>query len=141
MNTVKARVVGRRTSWRLVAMVTVAGLLGFTPVTASASEDVGSVDSTEGIVQLFSESQCLSGSFCVWSASNYSGVFGRATSTTPSSTGFTTGMSVWNRSGKAARVYSGTGGTGSWVCYAANAKIPSISAPARSAALLSGSSC
>lgn len=138
MNTVKARVVGLRRSWRLVAMVTVVGLLGFAPVTASASEEVGE---PEEIVQLFSEAQCLSGSFCIWSATSYSGAFGRATSTAPASTGFATGMSVWNRSSKAARVYSGTGGTGSWVCYTPSTKIPSISVQARSVALLSGTTC
>ncbi len=138
MNTVKVRVVGRRTSWRLAAMVAVVGLLGFAPVSATASDEVGE---PEGIIQLFSESQCVSGNFCVWSAASYSGTFGKATSTSPASTGFSTGMSVWNRSSKAARVYSGTGGTGSWVCYTPSTKISSTSVPARSVALLSGSTC
>ena len=119
-------------------MVVVVGLLGFAPVTATASDEVGE---PEGIIQLFSEAQCVSGNFCVWSATSYSGAFSRATSTSPASTGFTTGMSVWNRSSKAARIYSGTGGSGSWVCYAPSTKISSTSVPARSVALLSGSTC
>lgn len=138
MNTVKARIRGQRLSWRAVAMITVVGLLGFAPVSASASDEV---DETEGVVQLFSEAQCTSGIFCIWSSASYSGTFGKASSTTATATGFTTGKSVWNRSGKAARVFSGTGGTGSSVCYAAGTKLSSTSVPARSVALLSGSSC
>lgn len=138
MNRVKARTRGQRPSWRAVAMITVVGLLGFAPVSASASDDV---DETEVVVQLFSEAQCTSGFFCVWSSAGYAGTFSRAASTTATSTGLATGKSVWNRSGKAARVFSGTGGTGSSVCYAAGIKIASTSVPARSAALLSGSGC
>jgi len=141
MNTEKARVVGRRASWRIVAMVTVVGLLGFAPVTASASDGVGESDGTETTVQLFSDAQCAVSTFCVWSEVSFSGVFSRATSTASVSTGFFTAKSVWNRSSRAARVYSGTGGTGSWVCYTPNMKVASTSLPARSVALLSGSSC
>ncbi len=141
MNTVRARVAGRHTSWRLVAMVVVVTLLGFAPVTASASDEVGDSDETETVVQLFSEAQCTSGVFCVWSSVNYSGAFNRATSTAPVSTGFGTARSAWNRSSKAARAYSGTGGTGSWVCYGPGARVASTSVLAQSVALLSGSSC
>lgn len=141
MNTVEARTRGQRPSWRTVAMITVVGLLGFAPVSASASDEPGEVDETEVVVQLFSEAQCSNGVFCVWSATSYLGTFSGASSTVASSTGFTTGRSVWNRSGRAARVFSGTGGTGSWVCYVPGAKVASISVPARSSAVLSGSSC
>lgn len=138
MNTVEARVKGQRPSWRAVAMVAVVGLLGFTPVSASASDDV---DETEVVVQLFSEAQCSSGAFCVWSEVNYAGVVGRATSTASASTGYQQARSLWNRSAKAARAYSGTGATGTWVCYTPGAKTASTLVPARSVVLLSGSSC
>jgi len=141
MNTVKAHVAARHTSWRLVAMVAVVTLLGFAPVTASASDEVGESDETETVVQLFSEAQCTSGAFCVWSEASYVGIYRGVASTAPVSTGFVNSKSLWNRSSRAARVYSGTGGTGSWVCYLPSTKISSTSVPARSIALLSGSSC
>lgn len=141
MNTVKAHVAGRHTSWRLVAMVAVATLLGFAPVTASASDGVGESDGSEPVVQLFSEAQCTSGAFCVWSEPSFAGIYRGVASTAPLSTGFVNSKSLWNRSSRAARVYSGTGGTGSWVCYTPSMKIASLSVPARSVALLASSSC
>ncbi|MBF0723525.1 peptidase inhibitor family I36 protein [Sanguibacter inulinus] len=141
MNTVKAHVAGRHTSWRLVAMVAVVTLLGFAPVTASASDGVGESDGSESVVQLFSEAQCTSGAFCVWSEPSFAGIYRGVASTAPLSTGFVNSKSLWNRSSRAARVYSGTGGTGSWVCYTPSMKIASLSVPARSVALLASSSC
>ncbi|WP_082544127.1 peptidase inhibitor family I36 protein [Sanguibacter sp. Leaf3] len=141
MNTVKAHVAGRHTSWRLVAMVAVVTLLGFAPVTASASDGVGESDGSEPVVQLFSEAQCTSGAFCVWSEPSFAGIYRGVASTAPLSTGFVNSKSLWNRSSRAARVYSGTGGTGSWVCYTPSMKIASLSVPARSVALLASSSC
>lgn len=141
MNTVKAHVAGRHTSWRLVAMVAVVTLLGFAPVTASASDEVGESDGSESVVQLFSEAQCTSGAFCVWSEPSFAGIYRGVASTAPLSTGFVNSKSLWNRSSRAARVYSGTGGTGSWVCYTPSMKIASLSVPARSVALLASSSC
>lgn len=138
MNRVKARTRGQRPSWRAVAMITVVGLLGFAPVSASASDDV---DETEVVVQLFSEAQCSSGAFCVWSADNYLGVIGKATSTASTSTGYQQARSLWNRSGRAARAYSGTGATGAWVCFDPGAKTASTWVAARSVVLLSGSRC
>lgn len=141
MNTVKARIRGQRPSWRAVAVITVVGLLGFAPVSASASDEVDHADETEAVVQLFSEAQCSSGAFCVWSEANYLGVIGKAISTASASTGYQQARSLWNRSGRAARAYSGTGATGSWACFAPGAKSASTWVSARSVVLLSGSSC
>ncbi|KQT96583.1 hypothetical protein ASG53_16010 [Sanguibacter sp. Leaf3] len=122
-------------------MVAVVTLLGFAPVTASASDGVGESDGSEPVVQLFSEAQCTSGAFCVWSEPSFAGIYRGVASTAPLSTGFVNSKSLWNRSSRAARVYSGTGGTGSWVCYTPSMKIASLSVPARSVALLASSSC
>lgn len=139
MNTVKARGVGR-TSWRMVAVVTVVGLLGFAPVTANASDGV---DEAGGAVQMFSDTQCVSGNFCLWSSASYLGTFTSVSGTATSavSTRASGSRSVWNRTGKAVRVHSGTGGTGSSACYGAGTKLPDIDITSRSVVVQSGSSC
>ena len=133
-----ARTVRRRPSWRTVATVVVAGLLGLTPLSATASDDM---KSTDDLVQAWSSDQCSANFFCLWSGSSYTGTFTQTASTTPAPVNSTTAKSVWNRTGKAVRVYSGTGATGSSVCYGSNARSASISISSRSIVVLSGTSC
>lgn len=88
-----------------------------------------------------STGQCPSGSFCIWGGTNYSGAFADTASTSATSTGVATAKSVWNRSTRAARVYSGSGGTGTSTCYAPGSQIASTTAAAVSFRILSTTTC
>lgn len=133
-----ARTVRRRPSWRAVATVVVAGLLGLTPLSATASDDMSS---TDDLVQAWSSDQCSNSFFCLWSGSNYTGAFTQTVSTVPAPVNATSSQSVWNRTTRAVRVYSGAGATGSSVCYGPNARSASISIASRSIVVQSGTSC
>lgn len=138
MSTMDARTVRRRFSRRAAATVMVAGLLGLTPLSATASDDT---ESTGELVQAMSSDQCSNSFFCLWSGSSYTGAFTQTVSTVPAPVNSTTAKSVWNRTSKAVRVYSGTGATGSSVCYGPDARSASISITSRSIVVQSGTSC
>lgn len=122
-------------------MAIVGGLLGLTPLTATASDDTEGADETAGGVQVLSLDQCSNGFFCLWSNSAYTGTFTQTASTSPVNLGSTVSRSVWNRTGKAVRVYAGTGGTGSSVCFNPTTRSGSISITSRSVAVQSGTFC
>jgi hypothetical protein len=136
-----ARTVRRRPFWRTVSTIVVVGLLGLTPLSATASDGTAGADETTGGVQVLSLEQCSNAFFCLWSGTGYTSTFTQTVSTSPVGINSTNARSVWNRTGKAVRVYSGTGGTGSSVCYGPNARSGSISITSRSVAVQSGTSC
>lgn len=86
-------------------------------------------------------SQCGASSFCVWGSVAYSGAFKGTTSTTAVNLTFSQVRSVWNRSSRAARVYSGPDGTGASVCYDPGKQIASVSVAAASIRVLPTSAC
>lgn len=139
-----ARTVRRRPFWRTVSTIVVVGLLGLTPLSATASDGTAGADETTGDVggvQVLSLEQCSNAFFCLWSGNGYTSTFTQTVSTSPVAVNSTNARSVWNRTGKAVRVYSGTGGTGTSVCYGPNARSGSISITSRSVAVQSGTSC
>jgi hypothetical protein len=88
-----------------------------------------------------STNQCGASAFCVWSAAGYSGSFRQTTSTSAVAVSFSPVASVWNRSSHAARIYSGSGGTGSSVCYAPGAQVTGVHVTSASMRVLSTTSC
>ncbi|WP_425356581.1 hypothetical protein [Xylanimonas protaetiae] len=56
-------------------------------------------------------------------------------------TGLSSAKSVWNRSGRAVRVFSGAAGTGTSQCFAAGVQSASVSVPAGSVRFLTTTSC
>lgn len=131
----------RRKLWRTVSIVIIGGLLGLTPLSATASDEPEGADEITGGVQVLSLDQCSNAFFCLWSNGGYTGTFTQTASSSPAGVNATVARSVWNRTGKAVRVYSGTGGTGSSVCYAPNARSGTISITSRSIVVQSGTSC
>lgn len=138
MNTQREHFGRRDLVRRTISAVVVVALMGMIPVSASASDDAAE---TEDTMQVFSIDQCSNGFFCVWSGANYTGSFTQTASTTAVPTAATTWRSVWNRSPKAARVYSGTNSTGTSVCYAPGARSSSTSVLSRTIVLQSGAGC
>ncbi|MBD8059300.1 peptidase inhibitor family I36 protein [Cellulomonas sp. JH27-2] len=100
---------------------------------AAVADDVDLVPASAG--------QCEAGQFCVWSSAGYVGTFQSVGSTTVKATAMPVARSVWNRSGKAAAVYSGLSGSGAATCYAPGTQISATSVAAASFRLLSTSSC
>lgn len=141
MNTMDGSTGRRRALWRAVSIVIVGGLLGLTPLTATASDEAEGADETTGDVQMLSISQCGARSFCLWSNSGFTGTFTQTTSPGPTAVSSTTSRSVLNKTGRAVRVFSGANGTGSSVCYAPNAQFSSVSITSRSIVVLSGTAC
>lgn len=133
-----ARTARRRPFWRTVSTVVVVGLLGLAPLSATASDDT---QSTDELVQVMSSDQCSNYFFCLWSGSGYTGAFTQTASTVPAPVNSATARSVWNRTGKAVRVYAGTGATGNSVCYGPNARSTQIAITSRSIVVQSGTSC
>ncbi|HEY0117756.1 MAG TPA: peptidase inhibitor family I36 protein [Cellulomonas sp.] len=88
-----------------------------------------------------SSSQCLASQFCLWSGAGFSSLETSTTSTTAAGVSFSRTLSVWNRSSYAARVYSGSGGTGTSVCFEPGAQVSSTSVSSASFALLTATSC
>lgn len=93
------------------------------------------------IIEPQSFSQCLAGNVCVWDGYSYTGLFSQTPSTSATSTGITTAHSYANRSTKAARIYSGTGGSGSWICVNPGAQVSSTTIGAQSMRILTVTSC
>ncbi|WP_124341848.1 peptidase inhibitor family I36 protein [Cellulomonas algicola] len=120
-----------KTSHRGLIAIAAAVLLGSTSGGPAVASDIGPT----------STSQCAAAAFCVWGATGYAGTFASTTSTSVSSTGVSTAKSVWNRSARAAVVYSGTGGTGTAKCYAPGAMVASTTAGAASFRILSTATC
>lgn len=84
---------------------------------------------------------CGSTQLCLWSGNGYTGAFWSTTSSTATNTGITIAKSVWNRSSKAARVYSGLNGTGTSTCVLPGSKSSISALASRSARLLTTSTC
>ncbi len=61
--------------------------------------------------------------------------------TSPVSVPFSWTLSVWNRSSYAARIYSGSGGTGTSVCYAPGAQSASVHVASASIRVLTTTTC
>lgn len=110
-------------------------------VTVNGTEVEGALTPDGSILEPLSFSQCLSGNVCVWSGTGYTGDFANTTSTSAVNTGVLTARSVANRSTKAARVYSGTGGTGSSVCLDPGDQSSSTSIGSQSMRILTVTSC
>jgi hypothetical protein len=94
-----------------------------------------------GLVEPRSFSQCFAGNVCVWEGSSYSGKYAGTASTAAVTTGITTAASYANRSTKAARLYSGTGGTGSSACLSPGEQSGGSTIPAASMRILTVTSC
>lgn len=84
---------------------------------------------------------CPASRLCVWPASSYGGTVFSATSTTATNTAIPMARSVWNRTNRAARLYSGTGGSGSSTCIPPGTKSGSVQYASASAKVLTGSTC
>lgn len=110
-------------------------------VTVNGTEVEGALAPDGSILEPLSFSQCLSGNVCVWSGTGYTGDFANTTSTSAANTGILTARSVANRSTKAARVYSGTGGSGSSVCLNPGDQSSSLSIGSQSMRILTVTSC
>ena len=122
-----------RRTMRVVALLALAASSALVAAPGLADEPVDGAPASVG--------QCGSSQFCVWSNAAYAGTFQFVSSTTVKATGMTTARAVWNRSSKAAVVYSGTSGTGTTTCFAPGTKVSSTTAPAKSFRLLSSTSC
>lgn len=92
-------------------------------------------------VEPASSSQCPAGQFCVWSGAGYTGTMAGTSGTTAVSVPFGVTRSVWNRSAPAARIYSGSGGTGVSVCFAPGAQSDSVQVTSASMRVLSTTTC
>ncbi|QAY63221.1 hypothetical protein ET495_08170 [Xylanimonas allomyrinae] len=117
---------------RLAAALLVLCTLSFglaSPAAASAPE-----------VMPLSSASCAAGRFCLWSGSMYAGTF-YGTTGNQNVTGLSSAKSVWNRSGRAVRVFSGAAGTGTSQCFAAGVQSASVSVPAGSVRFLTTTSC
>jgi len=110
-----------------LTLILALALLGATPAQATQSPT--------------SDSQCGSTQLCLWSGNGYTGAFWSTTSSTATNTGITIAKSVWNRSSKAARVYSGLNGTGTSTCVLPGSKSSISALASRSARLLTTSTC
>ncbi len=77
----------------------------------------------------------------MWSGAAYTGTEVGTSSTSPVSVPFATTQSVWNRSSYAARVYAGSGGTGTSVCYAPGSQVASVHVASASIRVLTTTSC
>ncbi|QAY68784.1 peptidase inhibitor family I36 protein [Xylanimicrobium sp. FW10M-9] len=125
----------RRLHPRLPRVTAALVALGVLTVGLAAPAQASSPD-----VMPLSSASCLAGRFCLWSGSMYTGGFFDATGN-QNVTGVSRAMSVWNRSGRAVRVFSGAGGTGTSQCFAAGVQSASVSVPAGSVRFLTTTSC
>ncbi|WP_083941871.1 peptidase inhibitor family I36 protein [Sanguibacter suarezii] len=97
---------------------------------------------TDAVVAPATQSQCASGTVCLWSATFYSGSFFSTSATSATNVAvFTVARSAWNNSSKAAYVYSGSAGSGFSVCLAPGSKATSTSHWSSSARLSTSASC
>ncbi|WP_448062784.1 peptidase inhibitor family I36 protein [Cellulomonas hominis] len=93
-----------------------------------------------GIVAL-SSSQCASAKLCLWSGTAYTGSVFSTSASSADVGGLTSAGSVWNRRSVAVRVYSGTGGSGTWTCIASGQQSANTALKARSVKALTTSTC
>ena len=108
---------------------------------ASASAAPAAAFDLDPADSITSSSQCPSSSLCLWTGASYSGTFVSTFSTAVYNTGIVTARSVRNRALTAARIYSGTNGTGTTRCYAPGATVRSTAVTARSFRILGTSEC
>lgn len=93
-------------------------------------------------VGVFSLSQCTSGRFCMWSATNYTGSYTYVTGSGVTRTLSGTVSSLWNNRSTAARLFNGAGTSS--LCYPAGTKQASVPTAYRSPSkvfLSSSTSC
>lgn len=122
---------GGRRAATLVAVV--AGFLVAGGATAASASEPLSIDSS---------AQCSTGQFCLWSGTVYTGVFASISSTaTANVTSVPVARSVRNLTGRAVRLYSGAGGTGSFVCYGSGADLANTSVGSGSVQIQAGTVC
>ncbi len=122
-----------RAAAALLTALLVAVTWAVAPTSARADDDVA---------EPYALSQCTSGRFCLWSGAVYTGSFFSTTSTSVVGTGnVSRAQSLWNRTGKAVRVYTGSGGSGSSTCFAPGAQAATTSLQSGSAQVLATTSC
>ncbi|VTR77943.1 hypothetical protein CHMI_02719 [Cellulomonas hominis] len=85
--------------------------------------------------------QCVSGAFCVWSGTGYTGAFWSTGAVGLAESPVGVARSVWNRTSVDVRVYSGPGGTGSDTCWDAGAQTSSTSVGSFSVRTMSATTC
>lgn len=93
------------------------------------------------LIEPQSLADCLAGNVCAWTGTTYTGTLAHTTSTSATDTGFLSAGSLANKSTKAARVYSGTGGSGTWTCLNPGEQRTSVSIGAQSMRILTVTSC
>lgn len=118
---------------RIAAIGAFALLFSFLTPAAQADDPVA--------IQPYSSSQCASGRFCLWSSASYSGSFWSIGTSGTHAVSFSPARAVWNRTGVAVRVYSGSSGTGSWICYSSGAQVSSTSIPSGSVRTMTSATC
>ncbi|MEV7972623.1 peptidase inhibitor family I36 protein [Cellulomonas sp. NPDC089187] len=121
---------------RLTTLALAAGLLIAVPPTAGAQEDpIG------GGPVVLSASQCAAGRFCLWSGAGYTGAFWSTGSAGVQSSQVSIARTVWNRTGVAVRLYSGSGATGTWICVNSGGLYTSTSMPSTSIRTMTTAIC
>ena len=110
-------------------------------ISASTSREPAAAEELDTLESITSSSQCPASSLCLWTAASYSGTFVNTFSTAVYNTGIVTARSVRNRALTAARIYSGTNGTGTTRCYEPGATVRSTAVTARSFRILGTSEC
>lgn len=121
----------RRLSRQGLIVLAVSCLLPLSPGAAVAVEGV----------EPQSTAQCASGRLCLWANSLFQGSFWSTASTSIANVGFSSAGSVWNRTSKAARIYSGSTGGGTSVCVAPGAQMSSAFIASGSARVLTTAGC
>jgi hypothetical protein len=88
-----------------------------------------------------SSGQCLSGRFCVWSGTGFSGAFWSTGALGVSDSAVVTARSVWNRTAQDVLVYAGAGAGGSSTCWDAGAQSASTATPSGSIRTMGPTTC
>jgi hypothetical protein len=109
------------------------------PVSAAHAADGTEADSLD--VGNRSASQCLTGRFCVWSGTGYTGAFWSTAASGVSAPSVATARTVWNRMGVAVQTFSGAGATGAATCWGAGALATSTSVASASVRTMGSTTC
>jgi hypothetical protein len=116
-------------------------LIALAVLALSAPAPVAHGADASGPVEGRSSGQCLSGRFCVWSGTGFSGAFWSTGALGVSDSAVATARSVWNRTTQDVRVYSGAGATGSVTCWDAGAQTASTATPSGSIRTMGPTTC
>lgn len=120
-------------SRRGVAVAALALVAGTVAPAAWADDDT---------IQPYSSSQCAANRMCLWSGAAYTANFWSVPTSTPANvSGMSTARSLWNRTPNAVRIYTETGGTGSWTCVSSGEQDADVWVTARSVRTLVSSTC